>query len=776
MRNPLWKRLPRELTGDLGKYLVIFLFMAVTIGFISGFLVADESIIEAYEESFEKYHIEDGNFTLASELTEAERLRLSKEGVKLYEGFFLDEETDSDLDGVEESTIRVFQNREEVNLACLMEGSFPGNEDEIAIDRMYADNNEISVGDTILTGERKLRVSGLVALSDYSALFSDPGDLMFDSVKFGVAVMTEEGFSKFDDRHLQYRYSWIYEETPADEIEEKEKADRFLKAIAANASITGYLPRYLNQAIQFTGDDMGGDKIMMEVLLYILIVIMAFVFAITTNSTIAQEAAVIGTLRASGYTRGELLAHYIALPLLVTFLAAVVGNLLGYTVFKELCAGMYYGSYSLPTYETRWNAEAFLLTTLVPFGIMLAINVWMIFDRLKLSPLRFLRRDLSRSRKRRAVRLPQFTFFNRFRIRIILQNKSGYLTLFTGIVFANVLLLFGMMMGPLLSHYQEETVSHMLARYQYILNVPEGVDVEEKSLLGLMQKLLLPSLETKQEGAEKFSVESLKTLPEENRDGEAVTVYGIEENSRYVDASFPREGVLISDGYHDKYGIGEGDRITLKEPYGEKQYEFQVAGIYEYPGAIAVFMPIESFRESFDKPEAYFNGYFSDEELTDLDDTYIASTITEDDLTKVSRQLDVSMGEMFQMVNVFALVLFALLIYLLTKLIIEKNAASISMVKILGYEDREIRKLYLMSTTWVVAISMLLSFFFATVLIERIYVIMMSGYSGWLTFYIEPAIYGRMLFLGAAVYALVALLQFRRIKRIPMDEALKNVE
>lgn len=70
-------------------------------------------------------------------------------------------------------------------------------------------------------------------------------------------------------------------------------------------------------------------------LLYILIAIMAFVFAVTTNNTITKEAAVIGTLRASGYTRGELLRHYLHLPVLVTIVAAIIGNILGYTVFKK---------------------------------------------------------------------------------------------------------------------------------------------------------------------------------------------------------------------------------------------------------------------------------------------------------------------------------------------------------------------------------------------------------------------------------------------------------
>ena len=33
------ERLPRELKSDFGKYIVIFLFMTLTIGFVSGFLV-----------------------------------------------------------------------------------------------------------------------------------------------------------------------------------------------------------------------------------------------------------------------------------------------------------------------------------------------------------------------------------------------------------------------------------------------------------------------------------------------------------------------------------------------------------------------------------------------------------------------------------------------------------------------------------------------------------------------------------------------------------------
>lgn len=72
-----------------------------------------------------------------------------------------------------------------------------------------------------------------------------------------------------------------------------------MKAMGKVVTLESFVPQYQNQAIIFTGDDMGSDKAMIAMLLYIVIVIMAFVFGITTSNTIAKEAGVIGTLRAS---------------------------------------------------------------------------------------------------------------------------------------------------------------------------------------------------------------------------------------------------------------------------------------------------------------------------------------------------------------------------------------------------------------------------------------------------------------------------------------------
>lgn len=759
--------------------------MAGSIGLISGFLVADGSMIKAYNDSFDKYNIEDGHFRLNDSLSKENKKTLEKENVTIYNLNYIEEEVGSS------STIRLFKPRNKVNQVCIMDGKLPKNKNEIAIDRMYADNNNYQVGQTIKVGKKKLKITGFVALSDYSALFSKNSDLMFDAIKFGVGIVSDEGFESFKDAKIYYNYAWTYNEKVDNEVN---ASNDFLNVLVKNVSgIDDYIPQYANQAIHFTGDDMGGDEAMMTVLLYIIIGILAFVFAITTKNTIESEAPMIGTLRAMGYTKKEMLVQYMTLPILVSLVACIVGNILGYTYFKDVMAGMYYGSYSLPTYVTIWSGDAFIKTTIIPFIMMVLINYGILMKSLKLSPLKFMKRDIKKAKKnKKTLVLHRLGFFSQFRLSVILNNLSGYITLFVGVLFAIILLMFGMDMHPVLDHYQDIVVNNMTAKYQYILNTPESVDttaIEQAfqtipqefrdsflSLIDDQYDEMYDNYKTKTKGAEAFSLYSLKTLPESTIE-EDISLYGLQNNSQYIHIkSLPKKGVYISKDVADKYNLKKGDRISLKESYKDLRYTFEIKGIYDAPGSMALYMSKSYFNEVFNCQEGYFNGYFSNKKITDLKDDYIASTITQDDLTKVSRQLNVSMGEMFYLVEGFAIVMFIMLIYLLTKMIIENNKVSISMVKILGYTSKEIQKMYVHATTIVILISTLLSFGITTWILSYAFKIVFEEYAGWLPFYVEGSVYIKMFIMTVISYLFVMMIQMRKIKKIPMDEALKNVE
>ena len=174
VKNPLKKRILRELLTDWRKYLVVSLFLILTIGFVSGMYVANESMMRSAEESVTKYKLEDGHFELKEQADEelltamqseekAEAFDLEYVPIELYENFYRNEEEDNDNDGVSDGTIRVYVRTKEVNLACLMDGRFPETGNEIAIDRMHADNAGIEVGQIITVGGQSYTVVGLIA-------------------------------------------------------------------------------------------------------------------------------------------------------------------------------------------------------------------------------------------------------------------------------------------------------------------------------------------------------------------------------------------------------------------------------------------------------------------------------------------------------------------------------------------------------------------------------------------------------------------------------------
>ena len=154
----------------------------------------------------------------------------------------------------------------------------------------------------------------------------------------------------------------------------------------------------------------------------------------------------------------------------------------------------------------------------------------------------------------------------------------------------------GMMLEPLLNNYQEEVAQKLIANYQYVLNQP--IEVENTQ-------------------AEKCQIYSLKTITDDNY-SEEISIYGIEENSRYLNFVIPENEVVISKGYSEKYLINIGDVIELSEKYSDKKYKFKVGGIYDYPASLSVFINRNMFNDIFDKTEDYFNSYFSNEKLEEL--------------------------------------------------------------------------------------------------------------------------------------------------------------
>lgn len=456
--TPLAKRLPRELKNNIGKYLGIFLLMCGAIALTSGFLLAAHSISQIIDGMHDEYTIEDGRFTTSFEATDSQ-LQAARDaaenvgGVTLYKNYSIDAAITLPNDDGSKRTLRTYEHRTQVDLAAYCEGTEPSSSNEVAIDRVFAKNNNLHVGDTFRLEGRAYTVCGIMTQSDSQALFLNNSDFTVNTITYGVAEVSPDGFQALEDAGgaPAYTYSFTFANRNLSVAGRTDAEKDMADALAdADAHVDDLTDVSANQGIGYAADDVEGDSAMWTTLLYIIIVIMAFVFVVLTNATIEQESAIIGTLLASGYRRSEIVLHYLALPAIVGILAAGLGTALGVAFFTDPMRQLYYGSYSLPPFQVFWDWGIFLKCAVVPAAALIIITLVGLLRKMGKTPLQFLRHEAAgKSGTKRGVRLPErLSFVARFRLRIFLRNLGNFATLFVGIAFASLLLLFGLAILP----------------------------------------------------------------------------------------------------------------------------------------------------------------------------------------------------------------------------------------------------------------------------------------------------------------------------------------
>ena len=749
MKNPLFKRLPRELLKDLVKYIIMFLFLSLPIALCAGYMIGNDSMIKTYYEGIDKYVLEDGHFITTNEMdntliTEIE----NEENIKIYNLYYKDEASSLN------HSIRIYNlsDRNNINKYSIHKGNIPSNADEIALDRLYLENNNLNIGDKYKINDKEYTISASIALVDYSCLFKNNTDSMFDAKTFSIALVNDEAFNNISNNNIKYNYAYLYPKRLNKDDAHTKTTDLtknlYQKLLMNGNSLDSLLAKEDNQAIKFSITDLEGDLTMMLIFGAIIVFGLAFVFALSTKSQIESEAKSIGTLKAMGYSRFELLIGYLILPTIITLLAGIFGNVLAYTALKDYLVSLYYHSYSLPVYTTYYNANALVYTTLLPILMVFIINLLVILKTISIPSLNLLRYQLVIKKNKKVVKLNhKINFISRYQIRVVLQNKGTYIALFFGTLLATIILLFGLMMSPLLDHYKDEVIKSQIAPYQTILKADiDGLDGE---------KLYVKTLDYRNDEIMIFGLET----------------YG--NDSKYLkNINIEKNKVVIASGLKAKYKLNNNSIIKLEEKYSDIKYEFTISDSYETTGSLIIFMDKELFMNTFDS--GYLTSYFSDKKL-DISDEYVYKTITLDDLIVVSNQLSDSMGKVFVIFTVISVILFVLLIFLLAKIVIEKNQSQISMLKIIGYDTFNINKIYNITTGIITILSVVISTFIAQFFIKIAWdIVLQNKMKGWLDFYIAPYLYPVIFGIGIGSFLIIYLIESRKISKINLAVALKD--
>lgn len=836
MQKVLRKRIWRDFKSNLPRYLALSLLIILAMYLVVSLVGAAETIIRGSENADSRQCVEDGDFSLFVPMKDEEMEDLEADGVTIEPQFYMDYEIDEDhtirifanrdevnrIDlvkgtlaekGNELVVERQFAEKNDISAGDVI--TFGGREFTVTGIGTTPDYDNVlkSLGDTgcdclhfgtgfvaadvydTLRAEEKsikseeyyyaYRLNGAMTddelkdrLEELEFTSGDVEDPFFqeywdrtmgkkDDLTDGIQELLDgakelKELKAFEDGIIEYTDGTKEAEDGSNELldgiqELKDETDDMIDDIFSEdaQNLMTFVKAGDNARIQAASGDQELYRSVGTIAGAILLILISYVLSVFVVHSIDQESAVIGALYALGVKRKNLMAHYVTLPTVITFVSGLIGTLLGYSslgvpIQMQDC----YNYYSLPDLDVIYMPYLFIYGIVVPPVISIIVNSLVIRKRLSKPVLTMIRNE-QKVGNGKDIKLGNMSFMNLFKIRQMLrESRTGFTVVF------------GMFVSLLLAMMSLEI-------YTYCANVNR--DYVNDTKYGYMYTYKYPTEEVPEGGYEAYAKTLKKKIYGYNFD---ITVMGLTENNPFfdVDLSDSSSKVAISSSIAYKYGLDVGDTLTLKDDEADKIYAFEIASVAQYAPSFMVFMPYDKALELFDEPEDYFNVVFSDHAL-DVETGRLYATTTKTDVKKAAGIFSDIMQGMILTIGGVSVLIFIVVMYLMMKVMIDRSSFNIALIKIFGYRNKEVKKMYLDGNFYIITIGALISIpltkWIMDVAYEPAFVPNIAcGIDKSFPFWMYLAIFAGILIL----YFIINHLLIRRIRKMVPAEVLKNRE
>ena len=770
MQKVLRKRVLRDLKDNVFRYIALAFLIIIGMYVIVSLIGAGATIIDNGEAHDKANKIEDGQFSVFVPLSDDEISQLEDAGAEVEKMFY------EDYDVVDGKTLRVFANRKNIDLVECDEGRLAENDDEIVVEKRFSQVNEVSVGDTIQIAGNDFKVTGIGTSPDYNALFKEMSDTVVDSKVFGTVFVTENAYEKLHStgesvKTETYLYAFrLKGKTTCDDVKDalgdikvdtdgmaelKKETDSFLKDYDTDlANITSFVTGDDNPRIGGAADDQQINVQAGYFFGVLLMFLFTYVISVFVVHGIEKESSVIGALYALGVKRRDLMMHYLTLPVIVTTVAGIIGLLIGISnVGIPVQMADAYAYYSIPDMDVKIPPILIVYGIVMPPLAAIVVNYFVIRKKLSQTALSLIKNEVKQP-KGSNVDLGDMGFVGRFRVRQMLREMRTGLTVVIGMFIALICLMLSLNTATFCSKVKKQNVEDTHYEYMYTYKYPT---------------------ENPPEGGEAAYAKTLKKeIYGYNWD---VTVLGLSKNTKYFDVDLKdgKNRVAISSSFAEKYGYGVGDEIVLYDEENDIDYGFTVDSVTQYTPAFYVFMTIDDARELFGAGSDEYNVVFADKDLG-VDPARLYATTTKADIESAAGIFADQMRSMVVMIVIISTLIFVVVMYLMMKVMIDRSAFSISLIKVFGFRTKEIRKLYLDGNFFIIAIGAAICLPLAKLIMSAVYPSLVSNVNCGVKLTFAPwlwaVLYGGILVL----YFIINRVLVGRLNKIVPAEVLKNRE
>ena len=758
MQRVLRKRVFRSLKKHCIRYMMLGLMIVMGIFLVVTIVGSAETLTRGTEKLAEDTRLEDGEFEVFVPLTDDEKADLSGMGIELSEQFYFDHLMDNEDDG----TVRIFKLRENINKIHYVSGKAPENKNEIVIEKRYAYEHDIKVGDSFELAGKRFTVSGIGVVSDYDGPFKEISDTSCNSEVFGPVFLTEEAYEAYrSSGSAQKSEKYIYAYRLGKGNKDTEIKD-YLKDLTVEGYITGgempklvsFLKRDDNPRIFATKNDKVVDIEVGVMAGIIVLILFAYVISVFVVHSIENESSIIGTLYSMGVTRSDLLLHYISLPVVVTFVSGLIGVLVASTgVMAPMVAESSYVYFSIPEFSFSVPGYLWIYSLVCPPLIAIVVNVLVINKKLNRTALSLIRNEAKQG-KNRNLSLKNMNFISAFRIRQMLREMRSATAVVLGMFLSLLVFMISVNCFIMCRNISQDYEKDTKYEYMYTLKYAD---------------------ESVPEDAEKaYAYECKMKAFDFDFD---VTLLGISSDNPYfdVDPGKSKMNVVVSSALAEKFGLKEGEEFITTDSEKEVKYAFSVKKIFKYSPSFIIFMNIDEMRKMMNKPEDYYNVVLSDEKL-DINPEIIYSTTSKADIVKGSKVFPDLMMPMVYLLTIASSIIFCLVLYLMMKVMIDRSSQNISLIKVFGYRRNEIRKLYLDGNFYIIAVGALVVIPLSKIIMNKLYPFMISNVSCGMDVKAPALFYVVLYAVIIALYFVINTILVRRLDKYSPAEILKNRE
>lgn len=579
------------------------------------------------------------------------------------------------------NTFRFIKPTEIVNSTYVLEGALPKSDTDIAVFKQYGEANDLSVGDSLTINDQDYTISAFVAVPDYIYPIFSYDSPLFESNRETIAIVTEEVYDSLPEKQ------WVlYSGYFNDEVD----IEATVKQMSGISGVSYAISKNQNVRISTVDGDLASNELLSNTFSALLLVMCIVVIILILRKRINADRVQIGVLKAMGYSRLTITLNYLTYPLLAALCGTFIGSCLGIGM-SSYVSNSYMTNYIVPNVQTYLTKEVLVGGVITPLIVVSISSFIILMILLRQSPLELMKESshlkVSRTSQFISNLLKPLKFESRFKYAIAFRNIGKILSLFVIVLVASIFLVFASIMFKSVENIVEKafgTVNYdYQIKYSKLMNAPYSIAESpflEYSINPL--KKTRNNEEVEYESSTNFVLYGIDPYniinPLYNAEGEDITIAA-------------RQGVLINEFIARAYDLEIGDWLTF-EVKG-RSLVYPVSGIVDHYNGPMIYTNMKKLAHDLNLERGVYNGLWSNQRpATETGISYVFS------ISDLARNIEVGM-EMIRVslsiMLVISIILGCIIMILITNFIIDDNQKQISILKVMGYSEKEISKMVL---------------------------------------------------------------------------------